>query len=106
MKYRLLYSSDPEGGSTEIVLTQKLKNFDPRRPAVISIKAVLKRETPLSNAVLSDEFEIEFEEKQIAKIGGLLLEEVLDFEKDFKIDFNFLSANSASYDALEAEIIE
>jgi hypothetical protein len=106
MKYRLMFRCNSETDTVELVLTQKLINFNARLPAVISIKAVLKQGTPLSKAILSDELEIEFKNKQIAKIDGLLLEEILEFERDFTVELKFLSETPVHYDVLESKIIE
>jgi hypothetical protein len=106
MNYRLMFRSDFEDDTSEIVLTQKMKNFNPAFPAAISIRGGLKDATPLSEAVLSDELEIKFENRQIARIGNTALENVLDFDRNFTIDLKFLTAGPISFDILNAEIIE
>ena len=106
MKYRLMFRCNSETDTVELVLTQKLVNFNARLPAVISIKAVLKQDTSLSKAILSDELEIEFKDKQIAKIDGLLLEEIFEFERYFTVELKFLSDTPVNYDVLESKIIE
>jgi hypothetical protein len=73
---------------------------------VISIKASLLPGTDLSRAVLSDEIEIEFENKQISKIGAFPLEKSIDFENDITIDFSFPKDASISTDVLDAQFIE
>ena len=106
MKYRLMFKSDIKTEETELILTQVMKNFKARYPAVISIKAFLKPSTRFSSAILSEEIEIEFENKQISKIGAFLLEKLIDFEKDITIDFSFLKDASISTDVLDAQFIE
>jgi hypothetical protein len=106
MKYRLMFRCNSETDAVELVLTQNMKNFNSRFPAVISIEAVLKEGTSLSKAILSDELDFEFQDKQIARIDGLLLKEVIEFERNFTIEFKFLFANRTSFDILESEIIE
>jgi hypothetical protein len=106
MKYRLMFKSNVKAEETEMVLTQVMNNFNASFPAVISIKAFLLQGTDLWAAMLSDEIEIEFEHKQISKIGALTLEETIDFEKDFTIDFNFLETAPVSSDVLDAQYIE
>jgi hypothetical protein len=96
MIYRLISRTNSADGSCELVLTQKMSRFDHRRPSVITLKAFLFEATPLSNAVLADELEIEFKDRQIEKIDDLPLENVLDFENEFTIDFNFLSGSCAA----------
>ena len=101
-----MFRCKSETDAVELVLTQKFTNFNARFPAVISIEAVLKRDTSLSKAILSDELEIVFENSQIAKIDGLLLEEVLELESDFTVELKFLSEPPVHLDVLESEIIE
>ena len=68
-----MFRCNSETDAVELVLTQKLKNFNSSLPAVISIKAVLKVGSTLSKAILSDELELEFQDKQIVRIDGVLL---------------------------------
>jgi hypothetical protein len=106
MKYRLIFKSDIKAEETEMVLTQVMNDFNACYPAVISIKAFLLQDTDLGAALLSKELEIEFENKQISKIAGRPLDETIDFEKDFTIDFNFLKNAPISTDILDAQFIE
>lgn len=100
-----MFKSNINAEETEMVLTQVMNNFNAFFPVVISIKAFITPGTDLSKAILSDEIEIEFKNKQISKIGAFPLEKSIDFEKDFTIDFNFLKDAPVSTDILDAQII-
>lgn len=106
MIYRLMFRSDFEDGASEFVLTQKMNNFNPAFAVMVLLNGVLKGTSSLSEAALSDELEIEFENRQIVRIGNTELENVLDFERDFTINLSFLSAGPSGFDILNADIIE
>jgi hypothetical protein len=117
MKYRLISKNDTPDEPSNLVFVQKMDNFDDARPATITVEAFLRPESLLFGVDWSRDFEIEFEDREIKSVNGVPLESVLDFDREFTIEFNFIETVdlealpriidvTPSDDVLDAEIIE
>jgi hypothetical protein len=123
VKYLLTKKEVSKTEFSNLLFIQAAKGFDASFPLVLSIEGFFKDAETFSESALMELFEVEFDEKimnrkEIDRINGQKLDDVLDFEKNLTIDFHFLPKQNlfdfaqiptpvdAFVDILSAEIIE
>jgi hypothetical protein len=90
MRYRLISHTYAADEPAEIVFVQLMNDFDAEYPATIEIVGYVKSGGPLAEAVLSDEFDLEFGRDEIETIGGAPLADSFEAEKELRVEFKFV----------------